>query len=292
MLWLYRRRPQQPPTWSVDVRAAERLVAAWVRGRRKLAKGEEPFADLWSAHKVAFARAQHGKCAYCEAPIVTDDGTLDHHRPKGKITALSEDPATWGEEIDGHTRRDPRRPRQTSDVCATGYWWLAYAWTNYVFVCAICNEKWKGCLFPIEGGHAGAPTPKSRAVERPLLLDPYGDVDPGEHLDFDRDGLVSAFYDSPIGFETIRTLHLGRRSLQPWRTEVAHDAWARIDRVLRELARTPTKDARLRRALRDLLELGHRRRRHAGMVRILWRRRDPYGFSWAQLRALKKKLAP
>src|SRR5262249_34505246 len=158
-------------------------------------------------------------------------------------------------------------------VCR-GYHWLAYDWGNYLLSCSTCNEKWKGNLFPIEGGHVRAPTRKSYACERALLLNPYGDVDPGEHLEFHKIGLVTPKGDSEIGGETIRTCHLTRETLRSTRERFAKHAWPWITRVLKELRSTPHNKRRLRRAIGHLLALGRAREPHAGMVRILWAQRD------------------
>lgn len=293
MFWLRGRHPKEPSSWRADVRDAEERVAAWARGELKLAEGEDVFEERWGEQKVkvAFSGQQHLKCAYCEMSIASDPngGDMDHLRPKAVITRLLDDPATWGEEIADHNSRDPKKRRQAPEVCR-GYWWLAYAWRNLVLTCGVCNRKWKVSLFPIEGGHRHAPTTQSHARERALLLDPYGDIDPAEHLEFDRIGLVTPHKDSVIGWETIRTCNLVRETLRSSREPDAKRAWPLISRVLHELGRVPRDDRRLRRVLRRLLPLGGASRPHAGMVRIMWAQRDTYSLSWKRLRALYAKL--
>lgn len=291
MLWLRGRRPKEPPSWRAKVAATEKRVARWAEGKLKLKEGEILFEDHWVAYKVVFSRRQHGKCGYCEMPIAADPkgGDIDHYHPKAEVTRLGDDPKTWGEEIRGHNSRDPEKPRSASRI-SRGYWWLAYTWKEYLLTCGTCNEKWKGNLFPREGNPRGDPTPRSALKEKPLLLNPYGDVDPAAHLQFDRVGLVTPRGGSVLGWETIRTCHLGRASLQDRRCVVAKDAWSRITRVLRELKRPSWREGTLRRALGDLLKLGRRDRDHAGMVRILWAQRDPYGYTWIQLRELWREL--
>lgn len=294
MLWLRSRRPPEPPDWQERVRDAEGRVAGWARGMLKLAPGEELFEPKWAAHdvKVAFSTRQCGKCGYCEMSVLADadGGDIDHRRPKAAVHELHDDPATWGDETPGHNSRDPDKRRVTCVISSRGYWWLAYKWHNYVLTCGVCNRKWKLSLFPIEGGHRGAPTKRSTANERTLLLDPYGDEDPVKHLEFDRTGIVVPRGDSTTGWETIRTCHLGRESLRAAREDVARLAWPRITRVIEELGRKRGDNRRLRRALRDLLVLGHRRKPHAGMVRIMWAQRDPWGLSWEKLRSLRAAL--
>jgi len=294
MLSLRGRRPKQPPTWRSDVKAAKARVAQWAAGKLKLQPGEVLFDEtLWTCLKVAFSRRQHGKCGYCEMRIAPDakGGDMEHYRPKVKITALLDDPSTWGEEVWGHNSRDEGHPRHARDVSA-GYWWLAYQWRNYLLACGTCNQKWKGNLFPRKGNPSAAPTRAGVAAEVPLLLNPYGDLDPAAHLAFDRVGLVTPHQNSLHGWETIRTCHLGRETLRRSRGEVAKDAWPRITRVLKELGRSPRQNRTLLAALGDLLRLGSIERQHAGMVRAMWAQRDPYGLSWKQLRALRDALRP
>ena len=295
MRWLLGKRPQKPAGWDTRVRAAKKRAERWANGTLKLKKGETfEFEDLWSAHKVAFALAIHGKCAYCELPIDDDDagGDLDHYRPKKEITELSDDPTTWGEEREGHNSRDPKSPRKMPRV-ARGYFWLAYEWDNYIFSCGTCNSKWKDNLFPIVGGHHGDPTPASCAQEKPLLLDPYGSVNPANHLEFDKSGLVTERNDSEFGIETIRVCSLMRYTLLAARRRVAREAWGYIKNLNNELKTMPHHDEpRLRRALKNVLHYGHSKEPHAGMVRILWKQADEVGFSWKQLRALQKALSP
>ncbi len=291
MLWLRGRRPPQPSTWDKDVDATRRRVERWARGRLTLQRDEELFVDHWSAYKVEFSRRQKVKCGYCERSIAADanGGDIDHYRPKAEVTRLLDDPTTWGEEVAGHNSRDPSHPRSTSPV-SRGYWWLAYAWDNYVLACGTCNRKWKGSLFPRQGAPAGDPTRASLAAEVPLLLDPYGDENPVEHLEFDRAGFVRERNHSERGWETIRTCHLGRETLRDARRVVAQRAFPYARRVIRELARQPWRGRQLRRALGDLLRLGSIGREHAGMVRAIWSQLDPYGLSWSQLRKLRKSL--
>jgi hypothetical protein len=96
--------------------------------------------------------------------------------------------------------------------------------------------------------------------------------------------------DSVIGWETIRTYHLGRTSLRDAREPIAKAACLRIKCVLRELERTPHDEPRLRRVIGELLALGRASKPHAGMVRILWAQRDRDGLSRQELRALRVKL--
>lgn len=292
MLWLRGRHPAEPATWRADVNEAEKRAARWAAGELKLQPGEEVFDEaLWTAHKVTFSRCQCGKCGYCEMFIAADPsgGDMEHYRPKGEVTALGDDPTTWGREVEGHNSRDPNHRRQAPRVSA-GYWWLAYEWRNYLLACGTCNQKWKGNLFPRKGAAPGDPTRAGVGAEAPLLLNPYGDEDPARHLAFDQIGLVTPHNNSPHGWETIRTCRLDRETLVRSRFAVAEVAWPAVTLLLKELANQPRRAAKLRRALSGLLKLGACGRQHAGMVRAMWAQRDPYGLSWKQLRDLRDAL--
>jgi len=109
-----------------------------------------------------------------------------------------------------------------------------------------------------------------------LLLDPYGDELPSEHLRFGDFGQVEAVPESRKGFETIRTLGLDRESLRRSREEKAQKTL----QLLKALDSDPP-DSRLGEILADLIRLGDERYVHAGMVRIIvegW-----LGLPWAEL---------
>lgn len=71
------------------------------------------YSDLWSEVKVHLRVQSHDKCWYCETSTRSFPGDIDHYRPKGKVT-----------ESAGHP----------------GYWWLAFEWRNWRFVCRYCNS--------------------------------------------------------------------------------------------------------------------------------------------------------
>jgi hypothetical protein len=71
----------------------------------------------WKTAKDRLKLDSLDKCAYCEAPTaVVAHGDVEHFRPK-KL-----------------------------------YWWLAYAFDNYVFACQICNQIYKSDNFPLLHG--------------------------------------------------------------------------------------------------------------------------------------------
>jgi hypothetical protein len=95
---------------------------------------------------------------------------------------------------------DHFRPKNSVAECKghTGYWWLAFDWTNYRFSCTFCNtygsrqargtEGGKHNHFPLWDDSRRAWKPKDRLLsEQPLLLDPISASDP-PLLWFDPDG--------------------------------------------------------------------------------------------------------
>lgn len=115
-----------------------------------------------SAIRKLLGQQQHGKCCYCESRhSETSAGRIDHFRPKGAV------------------RQDKASVRSRP-----GYYWLAYAWRNLLLACEKCNRQ-KSDYFPL-----AEPAQRARnhldPIEReaPLLLNPYADPDPSQHLAF------------------------------------------------------------------------------------------------------------
>ena len=127
---------------------------------------------------------QHNKCCYCERKT---SGQIDHFRPKGAI-----------------------RQSQGSRV-HPGYYWLAYRWDNLVLACEDCNLK-KSDYFPIEDpGQRARNHVDDLDRESPLLLNPYVETDPGEHLTFDGSACQPR---TARGRMTVTLLKLNRPILQ------------------------------------------------------------------------------
>ena len=138
-------------------RAAQIRATPRPEGSRRLSERGRTFGFDQHAHyahatvKEALRTAQHDKCAFCESKVShVSPGDVEHFRPKAGYRQL---------------RRGPlQRP---------GYYWLAYAWENLLFVCELCNQREKGSWFPLEKGSKRARSPKHRlANERALFVDP------------------------------------------------------------------------------------------------------------------------
>lgn len=263
------QRPDRPEDFDEHTREAR------LRVEQAVDAGEKPDFEppIWRDYKSNFAATQHRKCAYCETKTATDVGAVDHFRPKSAVSELEDDPTTWGREKPHLTNVEGRRPRPLSD---RGYWWLAYEWSNLLFACERCNTAWKGSLFPLADPSRRASRPGQEVDEVPLLLDPYGDEDPANHLRFNDLGSVEPKDGSPMGFETIRTLGFDRReSLRDVRKEKARRAsW--LVKSLRE-AKAEAVDE----IIDDILEMGKAEYAHAGMVRIILKQEAD--IDWAEL---------
>jgi len=263
---LFPRRPDKPKNFENRAKPLRRKLKQTKKWKEK----DQP--ELWKDYKANFSQAQYRKCGYCERKITGETGTVDHFRPKSKVSALDNDPATWGRELP-HVPNV--RDRKFQDLNHPGYWWLAYEWNNWLLACNRCNTAWKYTLFPVLAppGHTFSPDEEEKEI--PLLLDPYGTEDPAEHLLFGSDGMVEAWNQSRHGAETVRTLGLDRGSLIDARRQIAK----RVEYLVSCVpdAEEPVRDE----ILRDLLERGQKEYEFAGMVRcMVW---QCLGLRWNEL---------
>jgi len=267
-------RPTPPASFAKDVGAAARAARGAIAAR-----SAPDFPDLWGKYRRHFVVAQHGKCGYCETFSLNHPAHVEHLAPKSAVQDL----VVEGVEAEHLSNV---RGRTTPEISATGYYWLAYAWDNWLFACERCNSGWKRCLFPVrEVPHPCPPGPRRRYT--PLLLSPYGPEDPALHLEFSQLGEVIARNGSPFGDATIRTLgfHL-RGSLCRARRPIAADACRHVDRLLLAFARGDVHGQQS--AVQDLLSLGAEDRAHAGMVRSIVLSRLKH--DWRDLARLAKRL--
>lgn len=154
-----------PEEWKKLAREAERALKSLPEGLTR-AKIFDAYSRVWGSLKEEFRQLSHEKCWYCEAKTDRMRGDIDHFRPKGRVIEA------------GSTH--------------PGYWWLAFDWRNFRFVCSVCNsgspdptnpEKGgKGNHFPLVGGEAQrvcTPCPyEEHRREYPMLLDPTNADDP------------------------------------------------------------------------------------------------------------------
>jgi uncharacterized protein (TIGR02646 family) len=145
-------RPAEPGTLQSPkvIKARRRLAGKTKRG---VALSGKDFESYWLEDDVRLTLWDHQghKCCYCERKIESKrEPDIDHFRPKGKVT--------------GATRKN------------SGYWWLAYDWTNLYFSCKTCNQKHKKNHFPLlKGGRRARAHASNLTNELPVLIDPIED---------------------------------------------------------------------------------------------------------------------
>ena len=133
-------------------------------------QGHDPGADDIDGYRIAAVTSkllamQHGKCCYCERHILEKYYDVEHYRPK---TCAN-------------------RQTTNNDGCTAthGYWWLAFAWHNLLFACPNCNRTHKNTWFPLaKESVALRAEAQPPGQEQPLLIDPSGEINPVEHIEF------------------------------------------------------------------------------------------------------------
>ncbi len=164
------------------------LCAAYNQGIRDFEIQEDVYQH--ETVKQSLRTAQHDKCCFCESKITHISwGDIEHFRPKKGY-----------------------RQRLNDLLTRPGYYWLAYAWSNLLFCCQLCNQPHKRNLFPLRRG-------STRAVshhvplgnERPQFVDPTVE-DPGLLIGF-REEYPFAVGNNQRGKATIRGLGLERPEL-------------------------------------------------------------------------------
>ena len=177
--------------------------------------------SIYRSIKKVLEGLQHNKCGYCESRhSATSAGRIDHFRPKGAV-----------------------RQGKGSDRIYPGYYWLAYRWDNLVLACEDCNLK-KSDYFPLEDPGQRARSHFDRLdQEAPLLLNPYVETNPDEHLTFDGSACRP---ETEHGRVTVAVLGLNRPELQEERQYVLN-----IFATLCTVARSPDECDTRRREARD-----------------------------------------
>lgn len=251
------QRPAEPPGFAARVADARARLAA----KGGVGLTDDDFPPLWREYKPAFAGAQHHKCGYCESKVTAVcHGDVEHYRPKAAIQDMPVRREDIGREVRDSASVEGRR---LPHLCAEGYWWLAYEWSNYLLACPLCNQSWKRCLFPIEEAPRCVP-PRADTWETPLVLNPFDAEDLVRHFAFDDLGQVSARDESAHGRATIDTCGLDRESLREARHEKARSAHRLAERL-----QQPISDQEVERILDDFAEMGDAAAVYAGMVRAI-----------------------
>jgi len=196
-------RPDEPPAILADKgkKKQRALCSAYSKARRAYQAGKKRFAfdaGIYGHQSVkdALRAAQHDKCCFCESKIShIAYGDVEHFRPK----------AGW--------RQAPSEPLSTP-----GYYWLAYAWSNLLFSCQLCNQRYKANLFPLLDASKRARSHRhDTGREQPLFINP-AEQDPERFISF-RAEIPYAIGDNIEGRSTIEALGLHREALNQRRRE-------------------------------------------------------------------------
>lgn len=188
--------------------------------KREVYKGQK---DVYMSLDGPF----HGKCAYCEKRIFSDQyGDVEHFRPEARV-----DDHETGKPITiqqhGHTENHP------------GYYWLAYDYKNLLPSCILCNRDAKRNFFPVEDFRAVRPGEEEQ--ERPLLVHPCFD-DPATELEIDRTGVLIPKTERGKACRDI--LKLNERGLPDERKSVYNDVRTKMGVCLLEAARGMSGEAK------------------------------------------------
>jgi hypothetical protein len=203
--------------WRAECEAEQlRHNAAIERGERQTADSKI-YGRLKRTVYIDPEGPFHGKCAYCEERIRTNQhGDVEHFRPKGGIRQEHDD--------------KPVLRRGTSDP-HPGYYWLAYDWRNLLPSCVLCNRPstepgersiGKRNYFPLADEGKRAQGPGEESAEVPLLIHPVLE-EPSDHLGLDASGVFFAKDGSPRGEACIRIFGLNLRGLPDVRARVYND---------------------------------------------------------------------
>jgi uncharacterized protein (TIGR02646 family) len=198
-------RPPQPT--ELEAQAARRqaeLSETAVEGGFKTQRRFQFDSSIWTAAREPLQEASFGKCAYCETRVgPAAPAEVDHFRPRRRAEGLHK-----------------------GEIHPDHYWWLAYAWDNFVLSCRNCHRA-KRNRFPVRGPRVERGDPIT--AEQPLLLDPCASDKPSEHLWFEDDGRVRPI--SERGDVTIEVLALNRPGLVEARRNVAQETLALLATV-------------------------------------------------------------
>lgn len=208
------------------------------RGQRTTEANQQAFEDgrrdfdfensIYGAKSVknALIKAQHGKCAFCEAQVRhIAHGDVEHYRPKGGF-----------------------RQDASDDLQQPGYFWLAYVWENLFLACQLCNQSFKKNLFPLTD-----PSKRARshlddlADEEPMLIHP-ADEEPTTFVGF-REEIAFPIDDHPRARATIAVVGLNRETM----TEHRRDHLAPF-KLLREMLPLLPPDGEQARSIQALFE--------------------------------------
>jgi uncharacterized protein (TIGR02646 family) len=150
-----------PAEWLERAREATAVLEA-AATREERERIIDANAAVWRDLKAWLLDISHGKCWYSEAQDAFSHGDVEHFRPK-----------RTAKNMDGTTRE--------------GYWWLAFAWTNFR-ICGNVGNTSKGTFFPLRAGSfVASSTDRHIEDEVCYMLDPTRAGDPAL-LSFNEEG--------------------------------------------------------------------------------------------------------
>jgi uncharacterized protein (TIGR02646 family) len=223
MRYIAIRRLTPDPKWLISATAAAKAVRdATPKKRSEII---DAYHDVWKDLKEALRTLSYEKCWYCESIDPRSDNAVDHYRPKGSA-------------------KPPH----------TGYWWLAFDWTNYRFSCTYCNSirssggesGGKQDYFPLWDEGKRARTQDEIEDELPLLLDPTKATDV-RLIAFSEDGSVGPAFDEThiseyrMADETIKRYHLKHQLLVEFRAARLKEVRGWVENADKYLARFAKK---------------------------------------------------
>jgi len=127
-------------------------------------------SEYWTKLKSEFEKLSHYKCWYTEAKEDVSAYTMDHFRPKNKVTNTT------------HSYKIK------TIASSQAYWWLAFDPRNYRLMGSIPNST-KGVRFPLRKGSPIALKADEIGNEVQVLIDPTN-KDDVTWIDFNEDGKV------------------------------------------------------------------------------------------------------
>jgi uncharacterized protein (TIGR02646 family) len=179
----------------------------------------------------------NGKCAFCEQTPAGSPPQVEHFRPKGGVTGVDH----------------------------TGYYWLAYEWSNLLLSCGNCNST-KGNNFDLFNNvdrveypsilsdgideYANFILHRPLIIERPKLLNPEID-DPQRHLAFTPSGEI--FHLSDRGEESKIRYNLNRDELYVNGRKTKRDGIE--SKFLTRLNRYETRERNATTVIQDLIDV-------------------------------------
>ncbi len=145
--------------------------------------------------KEALKTIQHDKCFLCESRIShISYGDVEHFRPKAGVCQNLKD-----------------------KMSETGYYWLAYEWSNLFLACQICNQRFKKNLFPLEDRNKRSKSHSDDLSQEKHLFIKPDEENPEKHISFHG---VFPYAEDRKGEITIQHAGLKRKELRESRSEL------------------------------------------------------------------------